>query len=207
MGKYDIKHSTEAQAVEKLRSEQRQRIEAIRQDRNLSPDGRRAQIAALYLRNKREVAALEQREAATRTNRVNEIRKTVFGLSGNPGPQDVISYRDAQDRVANLEADDEAKAAQLFDRAQLSGDSILAAAVVNRALEAGWVGVANSYIEANPYKGAMVEELWDLNQANADSQTNIVKVMESSAAFHLDKPHELSHVHLESQIEAIAGEA
>ncbi|NWL13500.1 hypothetical protein DM793_19740 [Paenarthrobacter nitroguajacolicus] len=207
MAKYDITKTTEALAAEKLRSGQREQIEAIRQNRNLSADGKRAQIAALYLRNKEEVGKLEKQEAATRTNRINHIRKTVFGLSGNPGPQDVISYRDAQDRVANLGTDDEAKAAQLFDRAQLSGDNILAAAVVNRALEAGWVNVANSYIEAHPYYGSMVEELWYLNQDSPENETNLGKAFENSLAFHLEKPHEIGNVHLESQIEAIASEA
>ena len=131
----------------------------------------------------------------------------MFGLSGNPGPQDVISYRDAQDRVGNLGADDEAKAAQLFDRAQLSGDKILAAAVVNRAFEAGWVDVAYSYIESHPYYGPTVEELWSLNQDSPEIETNLGKAVENSLAFHLEKPAEIGHVHLESQIETIAEQA
>jgi hypothetical protein len=35
-------------------------------------------------------------------------------------------------------------------------------ALVNRALEAGWVQVANSYIETNPFQGQRLEELWTL---------------------------------------------
>ncbi|WP_416430056.1 hypothetical protein [Paenarthrobacter nicotinovorans] len=206
MAKYDLTKTTEALAAERLRSGQREQLEAIRQDRNLSPAGKRAQIAALYLRNKQEVGKLEKQAATTRTDRINHIRKTVFGLSGNPGPQDVISYRDAQDRAANLGSDDEAKAAQLFDRAQLSGDTILAAAVVNRALEAGWVNVANSYIEAHPYYGEMVEELWYLNQGSPENETNLGQALENYSAFHLEKPAEIGNVHLESQIEAIAGQ-
>ncbi|WP_223984687.1 hypothetical protein [Arthrobacter sp. NicSoilB8] len=125
-------------------------------------------------------------------------------MSDNPGPQDVISYRDAQDRIANLGTNDEAKAVQLFDSGQLSGDNILAAAVVSRALEADWANVANSYIEAHPYYGAMVEELWYLNQHSLENENNLGKAFENSLAFHLEKPSELGMYNLHSQIQTLA---
>jgi hypothetical protein len=205
MAKYSITTTAEASEAEQVRANQRTRIEAIRANRNLSPEGKRAQIARLYLDSKREVAKLEQQEAGNRKARINDIRKQVFGLTGSQSAQDVISYRDAQDRVAALGPHDEEKALALYDRAELSGDTILASALVNRALEAGWVNLANTYIEANPYKGGMVEELWDLQQtANGGSvQDQIV----NSTVFHLQKPYELDHVHMESQIETIANSA
>ncbi|QSZ54496.1 hypothetical protein RI444_07650 [Paenarthrobacter sp. AT5] len=208
MAKYNLSHTAEALSAEKLRADQRQQIEAIRANRNLSPEGKRAQIASVYLRAKKEVAKLEQQEATARANRIHSLRKSVFGLGlGYQSAQDMISYRDAQDRVASLGHDDEDKASQLLDRAELSGDTVLASAVVNRALEAGWVNVANAYIEAHPHYGSMVEELWDLNQASPENETNIGKAFENSFAFHLEKPHEIGHLNMESQIEAVANEA
>lgn len=56
----------------------------------------------------------------------------------------------------------EDRALTLLRRAELAGDNILTMALVNRALEAGWVQVANSYIETNPFQGQRLEELWTL---------------------------------------------
>lgn len=204
MAKYSITTTSEASEAERIRAEQRTSIEAIRANRNLSPEGKRSEIARIHLQSKKAITGLEKQEAARRQSRIGEIRKQVFGLSGHQSAQDVISYRDAQDRVATLGIKDEAKALELYDRAELSGDSILAAALVNRAMEAGWVTLANTYIDANPYKGAMVEELWDLKQAEPGAQANVQDQIINSLAFHLDKPTELGNAHMDSQIEAIA---
>ena len=205
MAKYSMTTTTEAGLAEKVRADQRTRIEAIRANRNLSPEGKKAQIARIYLESKNEVAKLEKQEAANRKARINDIRKEVFGLNGYQTSQDVISYRDAQDRVAALGINDEEKALALYDRAELSGDSILAAALVNRALEAGWVNLANTYIEANPYKGEKVEELWELQQATAGN--SVQEQIVNSTVFHIQKPSELDSARLDSQIETIANSA
>jgi hypothetical protein len=128
----------------------------------------------------------------------------VFRLVGQQSAQNVISYRDAQDRVAALGFRDEDKALALCHRPELSGDSMLAGALVNRALEAGWVNLANSYIEANPYKGDKDEELWDLQGAKPGSTGNVREDIVNSMVFHLQKTSELDHVHIHSQIESIA---
>ena len=202
MAKYSITTTPEATEAEKIRAEQRTSIEAIRNNRNLSPEGRRAAIARVHLESKKAITGLEKQAATRRQSRVGEIRKQVFGLSGYQSAQDVISYRDAQDRVASLSSDDEAKALELYDRAELSGDTILLSALVNRAMEAGWVNLANTYIDANPYKGGLVEELWDLKQA--DLEGSLQQDLVNSLTFHLDKPNELGNIHMDSQIEAIA---
>ncbi|WP_461164944.1 hypothetical protein [Arthrobacter sp. R4-81] len=207
MATYSITTTREATEAEKIRTEQRDSIEAIRANRNLSPEGKKAQIARVHLQAKNEITKLERQEAGNRKARINDIRKQVFGLTGYQSAQDVISYRDAQDRVAGLGTQDEQKAMALYDRAELSGDSILAAALVNRALEAGWLNLANTYIEANPYKGAMVEELWHLQQAEPGANGSVQEEIVNSLAFHIQKPTELSNTHMDSQIEAIANSA
>lgn len=204
MAKYSITTTREATEAEQIRAQQRARIEEIRANRNLSPEGKRAAIARVHLESKNEVTRLEKQEATNRTSRIADIRKQVFGLGAGTSAQDIISYRDAQDRVAGLNHDDEAKALELYDRAELSGDTVLTAALVNRAMEAGWVGLANTYIDANPYKGNLVEELWDLKQADPSMTSNPQDAIVNSLAFHIEKPRELGNVHMDSQIQELA---
>lgn len=140
----------------------RQRTDAIRADKCLKLEAKSAAIAREYLQTKGEIQALQSAEATERDSRQNELKKSLFGAEGFTTAQDAISYRDAQDRAHSLTVNAEDRALTLLRRAELAGDNILTMALVNRALEAGWVQVANSYIETNPFQGQRLEELWTL---------------------------------------------
>ncbi len=128
----------------------------------------------------------------------------LFGLEGFTTAQDAISYRDAQDRADSIPVNGEEKALTLLKRAELSGDSILTKALLNRALEAGWVNVANSYIEANPYQGQHLEELWALQEPAPMSAAALQAQIVEEATFEVPKPDEISSYASDAPIEAIA---
>jgi hypothetical protein len=192
------------QAASQARVAMRDRTEAIRADKRLTPEAKRAAIAREYLQTKREVQALQAAEANQRASRRSELTKSLFGLEGFTTAQDAISYRDAQDRADSIPAHDEERAISLLNRAHLSGDTILTKALINRALEAGWVNVANSYIEADPYKGEQLEELWALQDPDPMSPAALQAQITESATFEVPKPDEISSYASDAPIEQIA---
>jgi len=191
-------------AASEARSASRQRTDAIRADKRLTPEAKRAAIAREYLQTKQEVQALKAAESTQRASRRSELTKSLFGLEGFTTAQDAISYRDAQDRADSIPANGEEKALTLLKRAELSGDSILTKALINRALEAGWVNVANSYIEANPYQGRHLEELWALQEPAPMSAAALQAQIVEEATFEVPKPDEISSYASDAPIEAIA---
>lgn len=191
-------------AASEARAALRQRTDAIRADKRLTPEAKRAAIAREYLQAKNEIRALQSAEATERSSRQNELKKSLFGLEGFTTAQDAISYRDAQDRADSIPVNAEDRALTLLRRAELSGDSILTKALINRALEAGWVQVANSYIEANPVQGQRLEELWALQDPDPMSPAALQAQITSEATFEVPKPDEISSYASDNTIEAIA---
>lgn len=88
--------------------------------------------------------------------------------------------------------------------ALLSGDDVLVKAVVQRALDAQWVNVANKYIDQHPYYGAKLEELWHLDSASSE---DIGAAFMNSLTFHIEKPTELNNLVDDSRVEAVANGA
>lgn len=177
-----------------------QEIEYIRKDRNLTPEGKTKRIAATYLRYKRQVTKLEAEDKATRANQADSLRRALFGLYGNSDPNALISYRDAQDRVAAISSEEQAL--ELLDRADLSNDEILAKAIVGKAAEAHWHNVVSTYTATHPYFGEKLQELAELN--NADS--SIEAVMNHAMSYTLSAPSEVAH-YSEGMLENLSNQA
>src|SRR5688572_19697130 len=133
MGHLTGSNTPQAQKAMALIGEHNRTADYIRNNKNLTPEGQRKQIAANYLQYKRQITALEAEDKAARSSKADSLRRTLFGLSGSSDANATISYRDAQDRVAAIK--DETQALELLDRADLSNDEILTKAIVGRAAE------------------------------------------------------------------------
>jgi hypothetical protein len=72
-------------------------------------------------------------------------------------PNQVILYRDAQDRAARLIHADDAQ--ELFASAIRSDDKTLAAAVLSRALDNGWNSIIAEYTKQNPSAREQLDDL------------------------------------------------
>jgi len=203
VARYNAANTDLANQTATLRQRLRETTEAVRNDRKLTPEGKLTKIARSYLDTKKTINDLKAAELQARTSRTNDLRRQLFGNTATD-PQHAISYRDAHERVSSLSARDENKALALLDRAELSGDQILVKALISRAVEAGWVNVANTYIEAHPYEGQKLEELWEMQPPTDDHVTGLKEIIIEAGAFAVDTPAELTRFNYDSQIEQIA---
>ncbi len=114
---------------------------------------------------------------------------------------DAVSFRDAQDRAAQLE--DAQQAAVLLDRAVQSGDHHLAQAVAEKAYSNAsglfggqWADVLNQYAAARPWAADKLNEygdaLWQGDSFNA------------AMTFGVPRPTGLSDHLTEGQLQALA---
>ncbi|GAB3349946.1 hypothetical protein [Modestobacter lapidis] len=152
--------STLEQQIEGIRTKCARQIDVIRTEAGRTDEWRRQQLARIYrvIRDEAQAAADAHEANVNRQRRITESK--VFGLVGVAGdPASLaISRRDAGDRAAQLKSESEALA--LLARAERSGDEPLARAIVERATEAGWVNVANAFLDVRPHLNDEVNELW-----------------------------------------------
>ncbi|MGV0603935.1 hypothetical protein [Mycolicibacterium sp. XJ1904] len=138
--------------------------EDIAGDRTLSEVGRQAKLDAESERVRDQTRDLRKKETELIDAKKDTLQKRLFGLSSvtSSDPGQVLLYRDAQDRAARLTQKGEAEEA--FAAALRSDDKILAAAIVARALEAGWRNIVNDYSAQNPTAGEDLKDLAKLGQ-------------------------------------------
>lgn len=195
---YDLSTTEQGRKAEPIKETLRWQIGNIRADKKLTEDGKRQQVAAVYLQAKTQLSALKADEAQKRTSKIDSLRRTLFGTTGTTDAQTAISYRDAQERVAALSYADSDKAAKLLDQAQLSGDEVMVKALIQRSIDMQWVDVANKYIEKHPYYGEKLEELWNLDNSSSEGIDTVGFI--NSLVFHAEKPSELSNYFDDAQI-------
>ncbi|APE15697.1 hypothetical protein BOH72_11180 [Mycobacterium sp. WY10] len=138
--------------------------ESIANDATLSEVGRQAKLDAERDRVRDQTSELRKKETELINAKKETLQKRLFGLPSmtSTDPGQVLLYRDAQDRAARLTLNDEAT--QAFTAALRSDDKILAAAIVSRALEAGWRNIVNDYAEQNPTAGEALKDLVKLGR-------------------------------------------
>ncbi|SEH79544.1 hypothetical protein SAMN04489835_4226 [Mycolicibacterium rutilum] len=136
--------------------------DSIANDRNLSEQGRQAKLDAERDRTREQLRDLKRKETELINTKKQTLERKLFGLPSvtSSDPAQVLLYRDSQDRAARLARSDEAE--QVFAAALRSDDKTLAAAVLARALEAGWPSIINAYISENPSAGEDLKDLRDL---------------------------------------------
>ena len=132
----------------------------VRAQTDYTTEARSKRIADLY-EGRREALDRELQALASRVggNDRDDVAWT-FGTAGLPGDPAslVISMRDAQDRVAQMDSRDELLS--LVQRATRNGDEVLARAVAQRAMELRYDTVLHEFCETRPALDAAVERIW-----------------------------------------------
>lgn len=165
-------------------------IMRIRNDADLSPEGRMRAFARVYLKTEDEMAALRESRAEVKTKTKTDLVREIFGAAGTSGA-DAISARDADDRAAHLDTSREALT--LLERAEANGDQVLARSIAQRAYSEGaglfgisdWSDVLDAYTAKRPNIAAKLLEL-------EQSQRNSAGIaMHTAFIFSVQKPTEL----------------
>lgn len=106
-----------------------------------------------------KLSDLRKREKELIANKRQSLERSLFGLTivTSTDPNQVILYRDAQDRAARLIHADDAQ--ELFASAIRSDDKTLAAAVLSRALDNGWNSIIAEYTKQNPSAREQLDDL------------------------------------------------
>jgi hypothetical protein len=186
-------------------------FDKIRSNPNLTDAGKQQAIAKRYLTAKalvdQQTEAITSREAMTAE--AAEVR--VFSVRTLLGDQAslMISARDAADRVADMI--DPQALATLLERAQRSGDEVLARAIIQRTIEIGpsvsfgasaeWDAIRQAFIAQYPRLADDVNLLW--NRAWQGATTTVVSNLLDGWSTSSLKPRELSGFP-EYQIQQIA---
>ncbi len=180
-------------AALRIKDQWRETIESIRADRDLSKEGRLRRIAGAYLTTVAELDAVDNSDRRQATDRRASLVRSLFGSTPLNG-SDVISFRDAHDRVAALSGDDEDAALHLLEQAELSGDTYLAKAIAQRGITEVWVRVLNAYAEAHPGTESSLQELLDitLTETGSGRSEALARDIARRSAFDLEVPVELT---------------
>jgi hypothetical protein len=164
-------------------------LKRIRSDDNLTPEGKRAQIEAAYKEATSALGVIKQNRTVGRNLKVDALRRDLFGSQTTSDSQTAISFRDAQERVESLGQFDQKKALRLLDQAELSGDTVMVKALIQRAVEHSWSEVASRYAEKRPYHGDKLKELLSLQTPAGIFSSQ--ESMESGFLLNIQKPEEL----------------
>ncbi|PQM52037.1 hypothetical protein [Mycolicibacter virginiensis] len=145
----------------------------VEADPNLTTTGRRERLEPLHQEVTDQIMGLLAREKAAVKGMKENLERRVFGLSptASSDPAKVVSYRDAQARVRELEHDDDA--AELYESAKRSGDNILATAVLERALVRGWTSIRDDFLERNTAARNDIDDLAALAKYTENSLLNV----------------------------------
>lgn len=162
------------------------RIEAIRSDPTLSPEGKRNRMAGIYATTRDTVARLQADDQAATSARRTTLERDLFGLTGFTDASAAISFRDAQDRASGIT--DERDALRLLNQAELSGDDHLAKAVALRSLQEAWPAASAAYATARPGAAAKMQELTNM------STTGVADSLSAAAAYYMPAPRELAGI-------------
>ncbi|GAB3133636.1 hypothetical protein [Marisediminicola antarctica] len=126
-------------------------IEAKRRRVEEATAGARAQLAAL----------MTQRTLARDAIKAARTRE-LFGHIVAPSSSEVLNRRDADERANRL--DGQASALEALERAELTGDNILARSITLAGLEKGWPEVVNAYRSIHPGAADALDQLADIER-------------------------------------------
>ncbi len=173
----------ERDAATRIQELYRKDLQRLRDDKDLSVDGRQRRIAQLHASTKAKLAKHRDADSQLLAKRYQELENQLY-VAHKPFSQDAatfsISLRDASDRAAQLRTADDAQ--QLLSRALANGDDVLARVIVQHSMgqsyAAGtpvmagkWESVLTSFIEVNPNLQPVVEELGEI-----ESMTNTIEI-------------------------------
>jgi hypothetical protein len=127
-----------------------------REDLTLSPLGRRRRLEQLYTAARDEVDRLRGTLDRDSHGDRRDLERRLFGLPRGADAADVVSFRDATDRVAQVRRPEDL--GELMERAAGTGDDMLLRAGFARAWQESrkpltsdtWSGLVAEYADQNP---------------------------------------------------------
>lgn len=185
----------------RVRADQATTLSKIRSDNTISSVGKERLIARVYLDTREKLRKYAQQENDDLTKAREDLERRVFGILPTSG-ENVMYYRDAQDRASRLTPDDRDRAADLLYSAQISGDTTLATALVARALHFGWTEMIDSHRAHNPNTSEAMTDLANVQRF----QTNAHEELQRSFTYMDERPSELTR-HSEGTIADLAAGA
>lgn len=149
----------------------------VANDPNLTITGKREHLEPMHRDVTDQIAALRAREKAAVKSQKEKLERRAFGLSpsASSNPAQVVSFRDAQTRARQLEYPDDAE--ELYESAKRSGDTILAAAVLEKALVHGWNKIKDDYLESHATTRADLDDLTALAKYTDNGIMNLTHYM------------------------------
>jgi hypothetical protein len=188
-GTMSFSETPEGRRAAQIQENYHNEIERIRSDNHLTPEGKKEQIAAQYSSASTALGTIKDDFNSAKILRTHVLRRDLFGSTTTADAQTAISFRDAQDRVGSLGQFDQEKALKLLDQAEISGDTVMVKALLQRAIELSWDQVANSYADKHPFYGDKLKELLSLQTpkgifSNRDS-------WERGVSLNIQKPEEI----------------
>lgn len=167
-------------------------VRSIREDRNLSQEGITGKLAGLHEDASAKVKTLEQRERTLLAETTLALEQKIGGTAGATADQ-VIQFRDAQDRAAALTTP--RQASEALEKAVRRGDKDLARAYVLHAIEQRdadpvqrafegisddeglWASVLQQYANAYPDTAETLGDLLQLRRRDTDRQAAFMNSM------------------------------
>jgi hypothetical protein len=177
--RFDTEERTKAARIKAALAEE---SAYIRKQKNLSREGKSAQIAKAIVTAQGRLAELRQAEAQRLTDRREKLYRQLFG-NRNVDDTHIASIRDARDRAAKLDKDID-KAREAMDRANRDGDSVLlrcyAEEVARRAQNPmdrahGWGGLFREWVANQTGGDDALQELEAINTELADPGQRMVR--------------------------------
>ncbi|SCX37977.1 hypothetical protein SAMN03159343_0256 [Klenkia marina] len=180
-----------------IRARAAEAFDRIRADRNLSDEGKRANLLSVHQAASKQLRAEHDRIRERDTKHKADLERRLFGLTPHALGADVISYRDALDRASRIQNADQAN--ELLSMARGSGDKVLERAVFAHAYEmagpsaAPWNELVTAYLQARPDLQADVDELSRVSHADSilDTQMQLRMQMPAELAGHVDASGQL----------------
>lgn len=152
--------NTEAldQRIEKNKADFDRIVEAVREDPDLNDQAKRREIGEAYERASRTHNELHGQKQALVQQRLDEARKKAFAPPYVPGAdkaQAMTSYRDAIARTSGTR--DVKELEVVLDQANLTGDEVLAKAVLYRSYQLQSELLIGRFLEGRPE----ARQTWD----------------------------------------------
>lgn len=146
----------------------------VRENKNLSDEGKRRLLAAATVKAQATAAQWRDEDAQANAKARRATEQRLFGLKwmDKDNPAAVVSMRDAHERASRITT--AAEAGKLLDRAVTSGDYALQRAILARAFDpetGDMSSVVEAYAAHNPDTQADIQELVGHEMANAQANS------------------------------------
>lgn len=166
----------------------------LRQNKDVTPDGRARQLAALYqqsmARHRELMAALQSRKAEIRVDLARRAFSPPipFGTPAGEATQIRAAYHQAMALADQARGREDLL--RLYERAQRTGDTLGALAVAHVAFERADSTVLDRFRAANPDRGQLLGELGEFERSWGTMQGPGEKIQERILTSGPEEPHE-----------------